>query len=82
MKAGNGLTGQELAFVRRSAMKIPEIGTYWDGKLMHLGEMSIAPGMCFRLCENPGDPFQVKSPGQGVANAVPTCLRCVVSRFR
>lgn len=55
------------------------VGTYWDGTLMHLGYSSIEPGRCFRLCDNPGDPFQVKKDGQGVANAAPTCLRCVVT---
>lgn len=54
-----------------------KVETYWDGKLIHLGHSSVVPGKCFRLCENTGDPYQVKADGQGVANAVPTCLRCI-----
>jgi hypothetical protein len=63
-------------------MKASEVlgkpGTYWDGKLVHEAYGSMINGLCFRRCENTGDPFQVKSPGQCVRNATPTCLRCIV----
>lgn len=56
----------------------PIYTTMWDGKLMHLALPSALPGMWFKACLNPWDPLQVKSHGQGVANAVPSCLRCLV----
>lgn len=65
------------ANVRRKEKYPPEPTTFWDGKLMHVAYSSMVNGLCFRRCENLGDPYQVKSPGQCVGNAVLTCLECI-----
>ena len=53
-------------------------GTYTDGLLVHIAYGSMVQGLCFKRCENPGDPYQVKSPGLCIVNKAPTCLRCIV----